>query len=473
MASYLTPHGPGYRYQRPVPKDLQPLVGRRFWKKYIRDCSKAEAQAKARIYATHHGRVIDTLRALPENQRRQLAQDGGLGALPDLEKMSEPLPRSALTPRTLAQLTGWSEAEAALKLYVRNSDLDPDPTLVAQRDCVRAIASQLQPIGDRSWEALFETWKDKSGARRHKNHATSLGLMRKCFGERDYTTITPHDAERFLKWMESEGVSKGQQLKHRENASGMFSRVVPLQMTVHPFRSVKVAGKYTKAKKNPYTGEEVGHILRMAAEPGIGREYRKESLWCIRLEAFMGCRINEAAQLQRGDVTVKGGVPVIHFRSIDAVTERRHPQKTIRTGEDRVCALHPALWDAIYQRKHKLPVEDFRTYVGLNKNNGSEFVFAAFEYKDPNDGGKGRGEYLINNLGRFVRDVCGITRPNIQPNHAFRHRFNDAMRNAGWDKDKREAFLGQGGSVNRRYGDGPSLAKISKELRDVNPLSDL
>jgi hypothetical protein len=33
--SYVTKHGAGYRYQRAVPEELQPIVGRKAWTKYL------------------------------------------------------------------------------------------------------------------------------------------------------------------------------------------------------------------------------------------------------------------------------------------------------------------------------------------------------------------------------------------------------------------------------------------------------
>ena len=52
--------------------------------------------------------------------------------------------------------------------------------------------------------------------------------------------------------------------------------------------------------------------------------------------------------------------------------------------------------------------------------------------------------------------------------------MNDALKNAGWDdSDKRKAFLGQGGDVNRRYGNGKAQVLMSRDLWNARPTSSL
>ena len=133
--------------------------------------------------------------------------------------------------------------------------------------------------------------------------------------------------------------------------------------------------------------------------------------------------------------------------------------------------MHPALWCPTHP---DYVGESLVEYAKCTKANRGEFLFKVFKWSGA---ARGRADYLIQKMGGnagFVRKDCGVDRPRLSPNHSFRHRMNDALKNAGWDdKDKRKAFLGQGGDVNRRYGNGKAKLLESHSLWRARPLANI
>jgi len=315
-----------------------------------------------------------------------------------------------------------------------------------------------------SWEGLFDNWKRRTGPKRTDQHPHTLRLLKQILGDMDYRKITPHHIDQFLKGMEKRGISKPMQVKIRERVSGMFKAAVPLKIKFNPCTGVTVDGKPEKIKVRPFSGEHERAIFATAVKTRYGGKRHTEAMWILRLEAFMACRVREGSQLQSGDIGVQSSVPVIHFREQCAVTGRKHGQKSIKTGEERTLPLHPALWDKTHPR---YVGADFRDFA---KGSAGRFIFAAFDYSGD---ARGRADWMIQNGGKLLK-AAGVTGPKgaYAPNHSFRHRWNDAAKNAEWPQDFREAFMGQAKGINAKYG-GNVLVKMAKMLRDVDPLSDL
>ena len=57
-------------------------------------------------------------------------------------------------------------------------------------------------------------------------------------------------------------------------------------------------------------------------------------------------------------------------------------------------------------------------------------------------------------IGKWARQKVGITDRRFDPNHSWRHRFISECREAGVDKENRDALTGHSdGSVSRDYGE--------------------
>ncbi len=57
-------------------------------------------------------------------------------------------------------------------------------------------------------------------------------------------------------------------------------------------------------------------------------------------------------------------------------------------------------------------------------------------------------------MGQWVREFVGITDPNVQPNHAWRHRFKTVARDSNMDLEVRDAIQGhEDGRAASDYGE--------------------
>lgn len=71
--SYVLKQGDMYYYRRRVPADIQPLVGRKFWKKTLRTSKEQEAKERARAAASEHDQIIKAIRSRSPAERHELA----------------------------------------------------------------------------------------------------------------------------------------------------------------------------------------------------------------------------------------------------------------------------------------------------------------------------------------------------------------------------------------------------------------
>jgi integrase len=500
---YLTDHGPGKRYKRPVPQDLVDVFGK-FFKHpggayFGAEISLAEAERQARLLMAQDDQRISAARALPEGEREGLAR----------------LPRMLQFVRFADALSAdWAAYDESVPRFGLSKEMTmrrkidilmPDPEEEETRQQVarlQVVALKVQRSGEFGWDGLLNLLKRKKPPKDIPSYERSLNLLRECLGEMDYRETTPDHIERWLNWMVETNVTVPMQHHHRSNVSGMLSRAVPVIMKRNPCKGVTCDTAYVQENRVAYTGSEIRKILQTAKAKRIGKSYQggnaeRESLWILRIEAFHGCRVQEPSQLQRGDielmdvsdlteadlegtgvklsdvVTLNGKVPTIRFRKECAATGKPHHEKSIKNGEDRHIALHPALWCPSHRDYVGESLVEYAKHDGSKAMRG-EFLFKVFEWTGPS---RGRADYLIQKMcgkAGFVRKVCGIDRPLLSPNHSFRHRMNDALKNAGWDdEDKRLAFLGQGGDVNRRYGNGKAKLLESYSLWRVHPLANI
>lgn len=58
MATYVVPHRGGWKHKRAVPRDLQPIVGRKQWVKYLGHGTRREAEAKSLELVVQQNRLI-------------------------------------------------------------------------------------------------------------------------------------------------------------------------------------------------------------------------------------------------------------------------------------------------------------------------------------------------------------------------------------------------------------------------------
>lgn len=184
----------------------------------------------------------------------------------------------------------------------------------------------------------------------------------------------------------------------------------------------------------PYTDRDAACILNAArAEAAPSRR------WAHWIMAFTGMRVSEALQLSVRDLRQDNG---IHYFAVHA----DDPDKTIKNGQRRSVPMHPALI-----------AEGLLDYAATLPPDGPLFPDKRLD-KFGRRGGRG-----WNAVGKWVRETAGIGDPRKGPDHSWRHRMEDELRNAEVPEDVRDAVVGHSRkTVGRVYGvRGEALRRLA------------
>jgi integrase len=170
--------------------------------------------------------------------------------------------------------------------------------------------------------------------------------------------------------------------------------------------------------------------------------------WLPWICALTGARAGEVAQLRASDLKIDKGV---YYFYITPEAGR------VKTGNFRQVPLHPQLLEQGL-------VDVFEKRAGM-------YVFADIpETKEI--GARAAGVY--GKVAEWIRSEVGITDPEVQPNHAWRHRFATVAREADIAPEYSDVLKGhEDGRAAASYGETPvsvlyrELCKIPKiELSD-------
>lgn len=164
--------------------------------------------------------------------------------------------------------------------------------------------------------------------------------------------------------------------------------------------------------------------------------------------AYTGARVGEITQLRKADVKKRDGHWLIHVTPEAGTT---------KTRKARWVALHPALEGAGFL----------------------EFVDGSPEgplFMDPRASRGGKtppSERISQRLGEWVREI-GVTDPEVQPNHGWRHRFKTLGRDFDLRPDALRYIQGHAPlGADEHYGDHKARAlfrEISKlPVLDLDP----
>jgi integrase len=200
-----------------------------------------------------------------------------------------------------------------------------------------------------------------------------------------------------------------------------------------------------KAKKGtgrrPFTPAEAVTLLTAArSRSGYLR-------WVPWLMAFTGARVSEVSQPMVADLQSEDGV---HFLVVtEEQDEGEEATRSLKTDASRRrLPIHP-----------KLIAEGFLAYAeGLPKD-GPLFPDIGLDRYGR------RGSIAANTLRHWVERL-GITDPRIAPNHSWRHRMKDLLRNSGAPPDVQDAILGHeaGRNAGDNYGEGFSVKVLHEHL---------
>lgn len=219
------------------------------------------------------------------------------------------------------------------------------------------------------------------------------------------------------------------------------------KMTANPAEGVTIKLGRAKDQKRPkgFTDAEALAILQRAKAhtPSASRRKIKSDAairWVPWLLAFTGARVGEISQLRKEDV----------FQQVDRWVMRITPDAgTVKTGQTRLVPLH-----------RQLVEEGFISFVQAAPE-GHLFVTPK-DPSEPDAAVKG----LNNRLRLLIREV--VDDGNVQPFHAWRHRFMTMARELGCDDAVVRSIVGHSArDVHDRYGD--STIKAMGRVIDALP----
>ena len=250
---YLVPHRTGFKYCRAVPKDLQPIEGKRAWLKCLGPVSRAVAETIAHALAYEHGKRILAFRAgCTDAESASLAEF----AVPDQTKQ-----RPGLTLMQLVEL--WERVRRARSEIARSK----------ARRCVRRFID------------LIGEMRVPDVTRAH------------CVAYRDALEALP--------WMKQKNVTEHLNALHVLFAVAMSEG----QVDHNPLTSIKARETTTglAPRRLGFTSQQVSAIFDSLSNES--EHFR----WIVRLLAYQGMRSGEACQLRCEDVVVLYGVPVLRI----------------------------------------------------------------------------------------------------------------------------------------------------------------
>ena len=198
--------------------------------------------------------------------------------------------------------------------------------------------------------------------------------------------------------------------------------------------------KKVKLRERDLTKVEITAILRatlLPSSPRLSPGYALAKRWIPWLQAYTGGRVNEFSQLRGEDVQEVEGIWTVNIT----------PEAgAVKAKEARVVPLHQHLLD--------------QGFLEMVAERGSGPLFYDPDRqrvpKDSNRHFKKVGERLAD----WVRKDVGITDPDVQPNHAWRHTFKTMSYAAGIEERVADAIQGHAPSTTgRRYGGAPLKAK--------------
>jgi integrase len=205
--------------------------------------------------------------------------------------------------------------------------------------------------------------------------------------------------------------------------------------------------KRAKLRERNFTTVESNAILAatLLPVPGTASNYTKLARrWIPWLCAYTGARVNEIGQLRGNDIAQIDGLWSIRIT----------PEAGTQKGDTaRIIPLHSHLVDqgfiAIANKAGELPI-----------------FYDPAAVKKPGDGNR-YVKKVGERLAAWVRNDVGITDPNLQPNHAWRHTFKTIAIDTGMMERVSDAITGHAAkTVGQTYG-SVSLKAMSAAVEQL------
>lgn len=321
----------------------------------------------------------------------------------------------------------------------------------------RRKAAATPPPARLSITALLDRYliENKVAPATEKAWRQRLGHLKDFLENDDVHAITTADVLRWKEHLLQEKDGKGDQRALRTVREGylaaakaVFGWAVENQiLPTNPAEKVKVRKEKRQRLRDPgFTNDEALTILKATLQPMGSRlspEMARARRWVPWLCAYTGARVGEMAQLRAEDIRQVDGHWVIHIT----------PEAgSVKNGEARNVPIHAHLIE-----------QGIRDFAAAIKG-------PLFYDQSRSRGGKaGNPQYkkVGERLAEWVREL-GVDDPNLQPNHAWRHRFKTISRRCNIHQDTANAIQGHAPTTDSQdygqYGDLEAMAEAIKKV---------
>jgi integrase len=362
--------------------------------------------------------------------------------------------------RLLAELHRSVKQWAQQQAKRAEGDYSPDP--MADRFPVLSSSPAVSPKGEpegTTIRSLFKLWErdhlaDGKSPRTVGDFRQKIEALISFLGHEDARKVTPENIADWcddLRYEKNVGARTVSQ-KYLACVKLIFAVAVEKRkLKENPAKDMKVRfSKPTKSRPKGFTDDEAKAILSAALKDPqcFGRrstENKRAIRWVPWICAFTGARVTEIAQLRTEDLLVEHGVLCLRIT----------PEAgSVKTGNYRLAPVHPQLLElGLRELVLGLPAGPIFYSTGIVRGKAA----------DPVE----RAQSVGAKVGQWVRDFVGITDPNVQPNHAWRHRFKTVARDTKMDIEIRDAIQGhEDGRAASDYGE-VSVNAMSEAVRTL------
>jgi hypothetical protein len=264
----------GWRYQRSVPLDVRPLIGKPTIVRYIAVCPRDAAKEAARAYAADDDALFRRLRRMSQDEKQQLAAEGGIKkmevyrqtysdyvtmaeiareeihSLPPKELHALLLDRPDFAPRLFEVLNPQHEREVVAREFIETT---------------KALRLKAEPAPEHALASLLDTWVKVKEPKVTRKHKATLALLQGFLGNVDLREVTQQDIGRFRDHLATCDLTKIVQVGHLDRVRGLFSAAVSRAIIkANPAAGIRVDGKVKKAKRLPFSGPQLRLICASA-----------------------------------------------------------------------------------------------------------------------------------------------------------------------------------------------------------------
>lgn len=483
-----------YMYVVRVPTDLVQVVGKRVYSISLKTKDPTEARKRFLTIATDKEREHKALRGSPQavplvelvamagEVYRGLRDEAAAASGPDdLEAIYEAL-------RARAEDRQWLDGLAKAKLLERGlfpdprtqdilahelanafNRLAPEVSKMSRGDFtpdknlpVYAAAAAAKPAKGTAIGKLLEIWEreHQANGRAAKTVADYRNIV-KAFkahlGHDDANKVTRGQIKAFCDHlMHDKGLSpKTVNGRYLTCLKAIFRAGYERELIdQNPAAAVQQkVGKKQQGRPPGFTDEEAKMILALADRAMLPPEdgskdprtpyLKRVGRWVPWVLCYTGARVAEITQLRKEDVQEVDGIPFIRIT----------PEAgSVKTGQYRDVPLHPHLVEMGFLDFVRTSPDGPLFYDANAKRRGTGITQA---------------QWAGNELGRWLKTELGEAWPDVQPNHAWRHRFTTVSRDSGIGTEMRKAIQGHSNTdAAAKYGSYPVKA-LYREVKKL------